>query len=968
MRLFFSFQIRRACVAGLLALLPAAAGAAAAARSAMITSEAALELSAREPGRTLCTLQPELFGKGWNHAGAVADPSRNPSVAGACRRAFRITTADKTTVRGLAEFSPATDGGVRAAYTFTPEKDAELESLYVGVTLPVEQVLGGGWTADGKSGAFPADLAAEPILFFGTVRSFTLKFPSGEEARLAFAAPTPLLLQDDRRWGQTFSVRLGVPSPRGSIFAAGVPLRTEFTVSGTAPWLPVLDKPATVAAGPDWIPVAPELDIVPGSALDFSTQPFRDAPAGRHGRVMATPAGHFAFADSPDQPRRFYGVNLCFTAQYLDHATADRLAERLMRLGYNAVRIHHYEGGLVEGQKDSLTFNPDQLDKFDYLTAALIKRGFYLTTDLFVSRPVTWRELGMSQPGPLKADEFKVLVPVNAAARANWRAFARNLLTHRNPYTGRTYADEPALAWISLINEGNFGNFMEEIRRLPDWKRAWNQWLRQRYGGDSRRLAEAWRLPGGVKGWPETDAVPVPERLDDPTPQARDFLLFCAETERNMVLDMKQFLRNDLGCRALVTNANAWTNYVTGQAARAVYDYADDHFYVDHPQFVESDWRLPSRCPNADPVTGGAVGGAYTGFTRVPGKPFTISEFNYSAPGRYRAAGGLLTGALAAVQDWDAVWRFAYSHTRENVASPSPLNYFDLAVDPLAQAGDRAALLLFLRGDLPPAGAALALSSAQSAPPARLPVPRLAPSWTWAAWLARVGTVAEGIPPPAGWRLPDAPGSAAAGGMDPYAAKNDAVWAWLCAKGLVAAGNPSVVSPRLVRLENDAATIRIETLQETFVVDTPRTVGGVAGMADRVLRSRDGGVAIQVRDCPATVWVSSLDNRPLHESRWLLLTHLTDVQNRGARYAETARRTLLDWGGMPQLAQVGKAEVSLRLDTPSAYRVYALSPAGRRLGEVPAKAERDQLRFTADVAGGGPNASARMLYEIVREK
>ena len=35
-------------------------------------------------------------------------------------------------------------------------------------------------------------------------------------------------------------------------------------------------------------------------------------------------------------------------------------------------------------------------------------------------------------------------------------AFARALLTHTSPYTHRRYADEPALAWLSLINEGNF--------------------------------------------------------------------------------------------------------------------------------------------------------------------------------------------------------------------------------------------------------------------------------------------------------------------------------------------------------------------------------------------------------------------------------------------------------------------------------------------------------------------------------
>ena len=64
-------------------------------------------------------------------------------------------------------------------------------------------------------------------------------------------------------------------------------------------------KPAVViTAGPEWIPLRPELEIEAGSALDFSRMGFTDGPAGKHGRVIARPDGQFAFADSPAEPRR----------------------------------------------------------------------------------------------------------------------------------------------------------------------------------------------------------------------------------------------------------------------------------------------------------------------------------------------------------------------------------------------------------------------------------------------------------------------------------------------------------------------------------------------------------------------------------------------------------------------------------------------------------------------------------------
>src|SRR5579859_6456681 len=79
------------------------------------------------------------------------------------------------------------------------------------------------------------------------------------------------------------------------------------------------NEPVEITAGADWIPLRTEREIEPGSALDFSGIAGTDAPAGKHGRVLAGQGGHFVFADSPAKPRRFYGVNFCFSALYLSH-------------------------------------------------------------------------------------------------------------------------------------------------------------------------------------------------------------------------------------------------------------------------------------------------------------------------------------------------------------------------------------------------------------------------------------------------------------------------------------------------------------------------------------------------------------------------------------------------------------------------------------------------------------------------
>lgn len=53
---------------------------------------------------------------------------------------------------------------------------------------------------------------------------------------------------------------------------------------------------------------------------------------------------------------------------------------------------------------------------------------------------------------PVRAG-YKALVPSLDSAVTNWQAFARNLLTHRNPYNGLTWAQDPILIGICPLNE-----------------------------------------------------------------------------------------------------------------------------------------------------------------------------------------------------------------------------------------------------------------------------------------------------------------------------------------------------------------------------------------------------------------------------------------------------------------------------------------------------------------------------------
>ena len=141
-----------------------------------------------------------------------------------------------------------------------------------------------------------------------------------------------------------------------------------------------------VKNGPNWLPIDFGRKTVAGSPLDFSV--FRDkVPAGTYGFVVATKEGHLGFEKAPGKRLRLLGPNLVGSANYLSRDMVAELVEQLDSLGYNTIRFHHFESGLLDSKaKDSLTIDPAQLDKLQYLFAELKKNGYYLCLDLYASR------------------------------------------------------------------------------------------------------------------------------------------------------------------------------------------------------------------------------------------------------------------------------------------------------------------------------------------------------------------------------------------------------------------------------------------------------------------------------------------------------------------------------------------------------------------------------------------------------
>lgn len=700
------------------------------------------------------------------------------------------------------------------------------------------------------------------------------------------------------------------------------------------------DEPWVAQAGPDWAAFDHSLDIEAGSVFDFSFM--ADAPAGKYGAVVASPSGHFEFAGRPGQPARFWGVNINESACFLESAQADELADRLVRSGYNSVRFHHFERELLSKQAGAAShaLDPAQLDKLDYLFAALKARGIYINIDLYVSRPLKSEELdalGFNSRTSTSSPElwFKALIAVSDDALELWKPFARELLTHRNPYTGLTWMEDPALIGICPVNEDS----------PPDSYSPGDSVIRAGY----ETAFDNWLTLGAPEG-------AISAELDALEPGN----WFVYEHHIGADAGREAFLRQ-IGVNTLLTGAN----FKSAQGLaflREHYDYVDNHSYWDHPDFPGTRWKLPFSFSRGSAVRLTAQVPRVVAASRILDKPFAVTEFNFVRPNRYRAEGGVLMPAYASLQDWGALYNFEYAWGRPLIASGGTAGVFSLAADPVGLLADRVSALVFLRGDIAPAQGAIGFAvEPQTAFATReRPFPE---SFSQLALVTKIGSRALS-PEELRWQndvlavVVDAD-SASADRADGVYRGDRNLQRSLLEDGVLPAGSIDV-EKQIFR--SDTGQIELNAGAGTVQVVSPRSELFVLPGQSALGQGGQGRVSVRNGDTFGTVSVVSVDGQDLAHSERILVLHLTEALPTGMRFASASRQLLEATGGLPHLVERGQAELTLSLDPTRQYRAWAVGPTGARLREVPLLETADGLwQLQMETAGAQGTALA---YEI----
>jgi hypothetical protein len=255
--------------------------------------------------------------------------------------------------------------------------------------------------------------------------------------------------------------------------------------------------------------------------------------------VTIGPDGHFTVAG---KPVRFFGVNIVADAAFPEKTLAFSIAGRLRKMGINLVRFHHMDnpwssGSLFEQGSDTRHLNPTTLDRLEYFLTALKTNGIYADMNLHVSRTVNRKD---GVPDADSIQEFgKGVCFFDPQLLSLHKEYARQLLTHTNPYTGLSLVHEPGMAMVEITNENSLYSYWRSgklkpfaaggaltVRHVRLLDSLWNRSLANVYGATDA-LSAAWA--GGAQadgpeqvmnGSFEADPFPGPWSLEMHAPAA----------------------------------------------------------------------------------------------------------------------------------------------------------------------------------------------------------------------------------------------------------------------------------------------------------------------------------------------------------------------------------------------------------------------------------------------------------------
>ena len=429
-----------------------------------------------------------------------------------------------------------------------------------------------------------------------------------------------------------------------------------------------------------WYAFQPKDDYGP-SVIGMSE--WLGAPAGEHGYCQVR-GDELVFEDG--ERAKFWGLNNCSRGCAPTREEADARATRYAKFGVNCVRMHKFTNPLAT--KDySTQLTEDAWDRIDYYTAQLKKRGIYYGWShiwgLRLKRGD--RDKVLAYDEALKAiDNPESYMRNSTYGLVNFApdlqdmniALTVNMLNHRNPYTGLTYGEDPALAYIEFQNEDDifFPSTAGAISNCPtyraDFAKRFCDWLREKYG-DEEGLLKAWGegslgirgpgIPYGKESLDKDNIVPLVWYWGDcPERRMLDCARFYYETQNSFYGRFAKGIRATGYRGALV--GSCWQS--RGPAVGHYYNLHSDYLVgiIDrHNYYSGNGHGMAESTFNPASMLWAPGSGLFSaGLQQVSDRPFALSEWISKVPNEWVSEGPVILAVYGmGLQGWDASYHFA---------------------------------------------------------------------------------------------------------------------------------------------------------------------------------------------------------------------------------------------------------------------------------------------------------------------
>lgn len=406
-------------------------------------------------------------------------------------------------------------------------------------------------------------------------------------------------------------------------------------------------------------------EFSPDALLDL--RGLNEREAGEKGWIGIDARGDFVAGDGT--PIRFWAVNSNVSRDSSDRPLwkekrpdLARHARWLAKIGVNMTRCHGHINPDLRTQQPT-DVNMAECEWIWRTVGAMKKEGIYTTVSPFWARGDDMGRL-FFDPG----------------FQACYKEWLRKLFLTPTPHLGgRTLAEEPALAVFQIQNEDSLlfwtvSGFEGEKKRLLG--RCFAEWAARRHGSLEKAFA-AWgghREPGDdaeggvldlVHIWHATQAAKLTNNKQ--TPRVTDQVRFFTETMHEFNRMIGKFVREELKCPVLV-NAGNWKtadSVLLNDAERYSYTanevMAVNRYFGGIHKGEHSGWAIVNGDEYASDSALLAAAALEMPLTlkQVAGRPMLVTESAWVFPCEHAAEAPFLVAVYSSLTGCDAYYWFA---------------------------------------------------------------------------------------------------------------------------------------------------------------------------------------------------------------------------------------------------------------------------------------------------------------------